>query len=230
MDWVTFLNPKVSVKGGIPIMFPLAGGLPEGVVIPAELSALKQHGFARESSGWLCSTIDGTLVEQLREDKESLRVFPYQFDLTTRGVLEKDGSCSINQVVYNSGTGLPLPISIGLHPYFKVPRDAKEDIKFDFPGGEAVRANLKGWTGGKAMSIPNPFLTDGVPIEVTIPGTGKLNIMASCEYERIWFWSKPDTDYICIEPVMGDKGRIVKNPVNVWPHARAATSVNIRLN
>jgi len=48
MDESTFNDKGANVKGGIPVLFPNAGAIPDEIKTE-EFANLKQHGFARES-------------------------------------------------------------------------------------------------------------------------------------------------------------------------------------
>ena len=47
-DLERFLDKDKSVRGGIPILFPICGDLSEGYLIGGKKYFLKQHGFARD--------------------------------------------------------------------------------------------------------------------------------------------------------------------------------------
>ena len=66
-------------------------------------------------------------------------------------------------------------------------------------------------------------------MEVIIPDLGTLIIDASKEYEKIWIWSIPEKDFICIEPVMRDEGGLVNNPQKIDPKEIFNASVNFLL-
>ena len=63
-------------------------------------------------------------------------------------------------------------------------------------------------------------------MEIVIPDLGIIVIDVSMEYEKIWIWSLPDKDFICMEPVMRDEGSLVSNPVMV----KAGESLSARVN
>ena len=130
LDQATFEDRTQNVKGGIPIMFPNAGALPEGVIIPAELKDLKQHGFARQSDRWCGVNNDHIYFEELVHDTESLKAFPFRFKLGLYGEVIETGACLIETDIWNPDVHRFLPVSMGLHPYFKVPSGTKKDIAF----------------------------------------------------------------------------------------------------
>ncbi|MBP6925450.1 MAG: hypothetical protein KBC22_00090 [Candidatus Pacebacteria bacterium] len=194
-DESTFYNRDTSVRGGIPILFPNAGIIPEGAQ-NSELSNLKRHGFARDME-WDFQKESRGFSESLVSNAETKKVFPYDFKLSLRGEFQDDGSFTLYQKIENLDTR-DLPVSSGLHPYFKVDPSNKRNVQFDFPGGEIIKGNTDQWASGETVCIDNP----STPMSMTIPNMGTLVLQLSPEYEKIWVWSMPEKDFICIEPVM----------------------------
>lgn len=222
MDESTFINVDGHVRGGIPILFPNAGALES-----AEYPDLAQHGFARNSKDWKTENFTNGFMETLESSDESLKSYPYNFALSIEGKFEENGSFTITQKVLNTDKEKSLPISMGFHPYFKVPKDQKKNIEFNFQGGEFVKEKEEDWINGKYISIDNPKTKDpNAVIEITISSLGTLVMDASIEYEKIWIWSLPDKDFICIEPVMRDEGSLATNPVVV----KAGESLSVKVN
>ncbi|MFA6000371.1 MAG: hypothetical protein WC783_05370 [Candidatus Paceibacterota bacterium] len=226
LDEATLRDTSVNVKGGVPVLFPNAGPIPDELKTP-ELANLEQHGFARKQKWQPLMTIDGFIVS-LEANDETKKVFPYDFDLSIIGKLERDGSFTISQQAENFEIGKDMPVSFGLHPYFRVPSGLKKDIRFNFEGGKVIEENIEQWENGKpikAVSIANP----GGPFEVSIPELGTLVFTISPEYKRVWIWSQTGKDFICVEPVMRDAGGIVKDPEMLKIHQKYSASMNVQL-
>lgn len=221
LDEATLKDTKVNVKGGIPILFPNAGPL-ESTQFPS----LQQHGFARNAK-WQAQKEGNSFTQTLNSNDDTKKVFPFDFSLSVGGRFNEDGSFSISQSVQNLGQEV-MPVSSGLHPYFRVPNELKKDIKFNFPGGDLVEQNIEQWVNGeaiKAVSIANP----GIPIEVSIPNLGTLVFDISPKYKRIWVWSQEGKDFICVEPVMRDKGGLVDDPEEIQVGETLEAEVKISL-
>lgn len=221
LDEGTFRNIEGNVKGGIPILFPNAGPIPDEIKTE-ELKNLKQHGFARESK-WTSERVDKGFKETLKSNNLTKEFYPYDFEVSLTGKFEDDGSFTLNQCVKNLENEKEMPISSGFHPYFKVPNEQKKNIKFNFEGGKLIEGQVETWTNGKAVSIENP----NTPLEVDIPGLGTMVFKFSKEYKRIWVWSMEGKDFVCVEPVMRDKGGIIKDPEKIKPGETHLSSVNI---
>ena len=219
----TLYDASKNVRGGVPVLFPNAGPIPD-TFKNTELGGLEQHGFARQQE-WIWRKKENGVEMILHANPQTRKVYPYGFTFSQFSGFAKDGSFEIKNTVENPDTERGMPVSFGLHPYFRVSNERKKDIKFDFPGGDYVIKNFDKWANGKSISIDNPL----VPLEVAIPGVGNLVFNISPEYKRIWVWSMPGKDFICIEPVMRDKGGIISNPEMVKPDSKYSAKMNIKL-
>ncbi len=224
MDQETFENTEGNVKGGVPILFPNAGPIPDEIKTE-EFANLKQHGFARESKKWTSKKTKDGFSETLKADKDTEKSYPYNFELSVNGNFEENGSFTITQLVKNLEKEKDLPVSSGFHPYFKVPNEEKKNIEFNFEGGDFVKENIDKWANGKAVHIDNP----NTPVEVVIPSLGTLVFNIGKEYKKIWVWSMPDKDFVCVEPVMRNKGGIIEDPEKVKPGETLSLKFNIEL-
>ncbi|MEO5635238.1 MAG: hypothetical protein ABIS26_00990 [Candidatus Paceibacterota bacterium] len=211
-DQATFLDPSKSVKGGIPILFPNAGPAHQNSQTTNNFPALAKHGFAREKK-WRGNKWRNGFQEDLLSDEDTKKAFPYDFKLSLSGQFTSDGFFTILQNVENREQDQELPISIGLHPYFRVPGGDKSGIKFEFEGGEDAEEGVTDWANGVSISIENPKIKDKDAImKIVIPQFGIITMDVSPLYKRIWIWSLPGKDFICVEPVMRDSGGLVDDP------------------
>ena len=123
LDQQRFLDPTKSVRGGIPVLFPICGNLAG--------SPLPQHGFARDLP-WQLEPLASAQGLRLRlsDSDATRRLYPHAF------VLELEYRLLPNQLAItaritnpadaSAGAAVdasadPLPFSLGLHPYFAVP-------------------------------------------------------------------------------------------------------------
>jgi len=81
-DLERFLDERKSVRGGIPILFPICGDLSEGYLIDGKKYFLKQHGFARDLP-WSISLLKDNLGIglKLNDSVETRTFFPFFFTL-----------------------------------------------------------------------------------------------------------------------------------------------------
>lgn len=223
LDEATLKNHEVNVKGGIPILFPNAGAISEELE-SGELKNLKQHGFARNEK-WTVHMLKDGFSETLNSNPKIKEVYPYNFNLSIHGFLNKNDSFSIIQRIKNLEEDKEMPVSSGLHPYFKIPNEEKKNIKFNFKGGEIIANQIDKWGNGEAVFFDNP----NEPIEIYIPGIGVLAFTASEEYKKFVFWSQEGKDFICVEVFMEELGGIIKNPIIIRPGQSNYATLNIML-
>jgi len=225
-DTDTFKDVHTNVRGGIPILFPNAG-----VLESKEYSNLKQHGFARNSSAWKFQRHPKGFMETLIYNEDSYKLFPHKFKLSLQGIFEDNGSFSLLQEIENTEDNKNLPLSMGLHPYFKVLHTEKKNIKFNFEGGKHIEEKFTLWSNGTYISIENPKIKNpGDKIEIVIPDLGTIVMDISVEYQKIWIWALPGKDFVCIEPVMRDVGGIVADPYIVKPKDTFSLYMNLKIN
>lgn len=222
-DEETFYDLSTSVRGGIPVLFPNAGVVSDATDV-SELSGLKRHGFARDMQ-WIPQKESRGFSEFLTSNSDTKKNFSYDFKLSLNCVFEEDGSFTIHQKIENLDAR-DLPISSGLHPYFRISNNDKDKIQFHFQGGDFIKDNIDQWANGETVCVDNP----NTPLEVIIPGIGTLVLQLSKGYEKIWVWSIPGKDFVCIEPVMRDEGGIVQNPHIIKPGESLELFLNIRLD
>lgn len=217
----TFNDIDLKVRGGIPVLFPNAGVLND--------SSLPRHGFARDLE-WQGEKSKNGFKETLFSSEETRKIYPYDFHISITGNFEKDGSFTLSQEIENKEEIKDMPISMGLHPYFKVSNLEKKNIKFDFDGGEMAQDKVKDWSDDKYISIDNPKIKDpNTFLKILIPDLGMLIVDVSIEYEKIWVWSMSGKDFICIEPVMRDVNGLIDNPKILKPKEVFKMSINLSL-
>ncbi|MDD2516509.1 MAG: hypothetical protein PHF26_04825, partial [Candidatus Gracilibacteria bacterium] len=105
-----------------------------------------------------------------------------------------------------------LPVSSGLHPYFKVKTEDKKQIEFLLNWNNKVETDFESRSIGGTDSINNPG-----SFQVFMPGIGKLQFAYSGLYKKVWIRSEEGKDFVCIEPVMNNKGGLIDNPQIIKP-------------
>ncbi len=208
LDQERFQNPQLSVRGGIPILFPICGNLPQDTYHYQQKEyVLKQHGFARDlpwevkaSSTESCAGI--TLV--LSSNQTTEKVFPFQFELVLEYQLSGN-SLKIQKSLTNHSSE-PLPFAFGIHPYFAV-KD-KEKLVIDIPASEYEDKNTRTKTAFKGVLDWNQeeidiafgnLSSDHTKITNTEQGW-QLSISYSEIYSTLVFWTVKGKDFICLEP------------------------------
>ena len=119
-DEKRFMDKTKSIRGGIPILFPICGNLnTSSSVFGKEYLQLTQHGFARDLK-WqhVFNKNEKSLCLLLNESKQTKKYYPFDFQLRIEVNLK------INflefEITIDNNTEIFMPINFGLHPYFNV--------------------------------------------------------------------------------------------------------------
>jgi galactose mutarotase-like enzyme len=112
-----------------PILFPIVGALKDGKYKYKGIEyALPQHGFMRFNKHVeMIDQTDNYLAFSLKENEETLKVYPFKFAFFTSYFLEEYTIC-IKHQVHNTGNETLL-FSVGTHPAFKCPINENEQYE-----------------------------------------------------------------------------------------------------
>jgi galactose mutarotase-like enzyme len=143
LDTERFKYPNLSVRGGVPILFPICGNLPDNTYQHQGRNyTLKQHGFARDLPWEVSkesSETAASLTLELNSNEATRQVYPFDFQLIFTYQLQGN-SLRIHQKVINLSPE-KMPFSIGFHPYFQV--TDKTRLSFDIPSSQYLDQRTK---------------------------------------------------------------------------------------
>lgn len=219
LDTERFKNPTQSVRGGIPILFPICGNVVDNSYqINGNTYLLQQHGFAREMP-W---TVSDKGVEQdsegsgggamiqltLESTEETRRKYPFDFQLQFTYWL-KGNSITLEQRFLNQ-SNQPMPFSTGLHPYFQTGSalESKSQLQLEIPAtqyNDNVTKTDKTYSGDFDWSAPEidaAFrpISDQVASITDPTGQVKLTMTSDKLYTTLVFWTVEGKDFYCLEP------------------------------
>ena len=131
-----------------PILFPIVGALKNNkFTLNGKEYEMAQHGFARDSEFELKEAADQSLTFFLKENPQTLKQFPFPFELSTSYKLEGK-SVLIRHDIVNTGQE-KMWFSIGEHPGFNCPlfsNETMEDYSLEFEKEERLeRRFLEKW-------------------------------------------------------------------------------------
>tara|TARA_Y100001968_G_scaffold123965_1_gene112962 strand:- start:722 stop:1579 length:858 start_codon:yes stop_codon:yes gene_type:complete len=211
-DLDRFMHKDKSVRGGIPILFPICGDLPEGYLIGGKKYFLKQHGFARDlpwSIGLMKDNLGISL--KLSDSNDSRLSFPFFFTLHM-DVRLKEKSLLISVKIYNQGQDI-MPFSFGLHPYFKV--SDLQTIKIDgLPEKCIDQTNMKVTNSSDQIRI----LDKGVDflcypsLSVKLFDSLSKNVIElihQAPMDTTVIWTDPPRQMVCLEPWTSPRNSLV---------------------
>lgn len=239
LDETTLLDPTKSVRGGIPILFPIAGKLPaDRYDRNGTTYSMKQHGFARNMP-WAVideSTRDGASVTLALDATDATRAqYPFEFALRFT-VRLRGGALAVEQHFENRGDA-PMPVQPGLHPYFFVPDATKGGAGIDT---DATRAydNIAGREVAVALPIDlaghevDLHLLDHGPRETVLhrPGLPSVRIAFGDDQRALVIWTVPGRDFVCVEPWRARFGVLADGTApRIEPGGSASTTLTLSL-
>jgi galactose mutarotase-like enzyme len=239
LDEATLLDPGKSVRGGVPVLFPIAGKLPgDRYAIAGRTFSMKQHGFARNLPWTVLdeSTRDGASVTLGLEANDATRA-QYPFEFALRFTYRLRGEVlTVEQRFENRGDA-PMPVHPGLHPYFAVPDSTKAGVRLDT---DATRA-LDNRTGGEiTVTLPidlagrevDLFLLDHRPRQTVLhrPGMPGVRIGFGDEQTLLVVWTLPGRDFVCVEPWRTRPGALADGSApQISPGTSASSTLSISL-
>lgn len=216
MDEERFAKPEMSVRGGIPILFPICGNLPDDTyTLNGKQFTLKQHGFARNSA-WEVgeqATVDNVSLKLLLNSNEKTKaVYPFDFQIDFTYQLHGNTLTIFQEFKNNSSEAMPF--SVGFHPYFLT--HDKSQLEFNIPSNEFTDQDTK-----EAHSFNGNFDFSRDEIDVafkqlsaksaSVTDKGR-NLKMTLEYDDIFstlvFWTVKGKDYYCLEPWSGPRNAI----------------------
>ena len=130
----TFTNKEYLWQGDpefwgrrAPILFPIVGKVNGNKYkIEGNTYNLPQHGFARDMHFERIDQQDNTLTYLLKSNEETLKVYPFKFELTVTYKLDKN-KVVVSYEVKNTDDK-NIWFSIGAHPAFNCPLEKNETI------------------------------------------------------------------------------------------------------
>lgn len=207
LDTERFTNPDLSVRGGIPILFPICGNLPENKYThKGQQYTLKQHGFARDLP-WEVSESnpqDISLTLVLKSDSQTRAVYPFDFQLAFTYRL-KGNTLEIHQR-YTNHSDETMPFSAGFHPYFWAPD--KNQLKFEIPASQYSDQRTRtthafdGTFDFSSDEIDVSFRSLAAQSASVTDHSYRSHLILNWDniYSTLVFWTVKGKDFYCLEP------------------------------
>ncbi|PSB04467.1 aldose epimerase [Merismopedia glauca] len=208
LDTERFTHPELSVRGGIPILFPICGNLPNNVYTHQEQEyTLKQHGFARDLPWSVISQETGDIASislQLTSNEETKQVYPFEFTLVF--TYQLIGNTVKILQSYTNHSSEPMLFSAGLHPYFAV--NDKSQLEFAIPASEytdqrtreifAYRNHLD--LDREELDLAFGYMAANFARVTDNQTQRQLYLQFAPDFNTVVFWTLKDKPFYCIEP------------------------------
>lgn len=225
MDYLWGGDPAFWAKHS-PLLFPIVGTLKDNTYIYEGRSYhLPRHGFARDREFILEERSPASIRFLLRNDAETLAVFPFSFELRVGYHLTYEGLRTTYRV--DNPALSPLYFSIGGHPAFNLPLTADTSysdyfLEFDQPEKtprwpiskdgliesnpialleDTHRLRLsKDLFARDALVLKHP-VSSGVTLRSEKTDRGLR--LEYPDFPFLGIWSAAGADFVCIEPWCG---------------------------
>ena len=212
-DLERFQKQKESVRGGIPLLFPICGDLPDNrFLFESQEFFICQHGFARDLPWKIFSDQKKDCIRMTLEDTDTTKeVYPYSFKIDVdikiiENKLELD-------IIIKNNSRIKMPFSFGLHPYFKI--IDLSSLKVSGLSKDCTNhINMKPDSTDQLLSV----LSKGVDF---LAKSSSLILLEDCNsgalveihktesFEFIAVWTDPPRGMICIEPWTSPRGALI---------------------
>jgi galactose mutarotase-like enzyme len=208
LDGDRFKDPTLTVRGGIPLLFPICGNLVENTYsLNDQTYKLPAHGFARNLPWQVTkqSTDAGASLTLSLKSTDTTRLsYPFDFELDYTYTLH--GNSLELRCRHTNLSAQSMPFSTGIHPYFAVAD--KSQLSVDFPSNEY---QSKG--GAEVLSFSGQFDFEQEEIDVSFTNLQgrsatvtdkssnlKLTLEYDDHYSTLVFWAVKGKDFYCLEP------------------------------
>jgi galactose mutarotase-like enzyme len=208
LDEATLVDRSKNVRGGIPVLFPIAGRLAgDAYTIGDRTITMKQHGFARNAAWSVASTStdkDARVTLSLAASDATRAVFPWDFEVRYTYVLE-GSTLAIEQSFHNTSNE-PMPLHAGFHPYFRVTDKDKANVRIATDATQAFD-NTRGVTEPfeelelTRAEVDLHLLDHHLhPTKLELADGGAVRIDTDDNYRVLVIWTLAGKDFVCVEP------------------------------
>ena len=178
-------------KGRNPILFPQVSSTSLKInIINGKEYPMGNHGFARNSEFEFIKKEDNSLTFLLKENEETLKQYPYKFNLFVNYKLEEN-NVIISYEIKNTDN-VDLPFGFGLHPAFNVSKDFKDSyIIFDDKDKLVL--------GNELFKEYPTYFVEPTPKKATLFSNNHHLSLEFPDFKYLAIWS-PFAPFVCIEP------------------------------
>ena len=214
-DAERFTDPAKSVRGGIPVLFPICGNLPGNRLdLPQGSYTLAQHGFARDLPWQLQPLSDGSGIRLVLESNpQTLAAFPFAFRLSLDYRLELSALEILATVEHTAGSEDAMPFSLGLHPYFAVSSlpaaglDGLPETCLDHH--QMAPASTSDQLAKLSEGVDLLAHPTGDAVRLADAGSGQtITLELTAPLDLAVVWTEPPRAMVCLEPWTAPRGSL----------------------
>ena len=235
-DEKRFLDKSKSIRGGIPILFPICGNLNiTHSLFGKNYSILMQHGFARDLK-WqhFYNYKKNSLCLFLNDTEKTKIYYPFSFKV------EIELTLKINylnfEINIQNKTNCEMPVNFGLHPYFNISNF--KNLEFiNYPiNCQDQKNNCLRNTLDELKNINN-----GIDLLMYTSGRSsfrdnffkrQVNLINPSPFDLAVIWSDPPRKMICLEPWTSPRNSLVNGlrKILIPPNSCQKLNTSIQIN
>ena len=203
-----------------PILFPIVGALKNGEYFhEGKVYKLSRHGFARDFEFEVIENSENTVVFSLKSNEETLKVYPFHFELQLSYILEGNKLVVKYEIINRSSE--KMYYSIGAHPAFNIDGDFEDfslifDDEKDLETYKLEQDLFSGKTeilklNGNVLPLQYELFEEDALVfknfatkSLTLAKNNESVMKVSFpDFPYLGIWTKKDAPFICIEPWLG---------------------------
>lgn len=202
-------DPRASVSGGIPVLFPIAGKLTgDRYTVDGASYPMRQHGLARHGAWSVIDVAQAHLTQEFRSSPASKITFPFDFACRLTIDVGRAGYRSlVIETEIENLSQRPMPVHFGLHPYFQVADKDKAGVRVQITAESALdntRGGDEPWNGVLDFTAAEVDLhlhnVQGGKATLTVPGRPVRKLAFSELYSALVLWTVAMKDFVCLQP------------------------------
>ncbi len=235
-------------QGHAPILFPICGGLKDdSFVHKGKKYFLEKHGFANKSDFELEELTKESAVFLLRDSEETLKHYPFHFEMRIRYTLL---ACGIKSEYRVTNTGdETMYFSLGAHEGYLCPGgiegysvkfEHKENLAASYLDGSLLRRDTYTvMENSDVLPLKNEYFAEDALVflnlksrraSLTSNETKRRIDVNFNDFDYLLLWTKSGAEYLCIEPWCGipdfvDTNSNIAEKAGVIPLAPGKTEV-----
>jgi len=229
-DKKRFMDKTKSIRGGIPILFPICGNLnTSSSVFGNGYLQLPQHGFARDLR-WQFSFNENEkiLCLFLNASEKTKKYFPFDFELRIEVTLNIN--CLEFEITIYNKTDFAMPINFGMHPYFNV-SDLKNLVYIDYPLNcqnqeKNIISNTLDELNNINLGVDLLMYTSGRSIFLDKIFKRQITLNHQYPFDLRVIWSDPPRKMICLEPWTSPRNSFVDGVRNIMISSNDSKRLN----
>ena len=234
-DQERYADPAKSIRGGIPVLFPICGNLPNDCLPLASGDfTLKQHGFARDLPWQIALLADQSgVMLSLEDSADTRKAYPFGFRIQME-IRPLNAALEISISICNSSEAEtePMPFSFGLHPYFNV-SDLSCSAVEGLPGRcfnhlEMAEAETAAQLRRLAEGVD--FLAHATgPVTLVDEQAGtRLQLQHHEPMDLTVVWTEPPRSMVCLEPWTGPRQALISGDRRLQLGVGESTTLSCR--